>query len=287
MIAYLKGALASVLLFINVTCVFTLMIPLALIKLLLPLHAVRAVCDRGLNFLAENWIRLNGAWMALVNRTRWRVSGLDGLRRKGWYLIGSNHQSWADILVLQKIFCGRIPFLKFFIKRELIYVPIMGLAWWALDFPFLRRQGDGKSVAKDLEATRKACEKFRLIPTSVLSFVEGTRFTQLKHKQQHSPYMHLLKPKTGGIAMALETMGERFDALLDVTIIYPRGVPNFWDVLSGRFHEVIVNVHKIQIPQHLRHVIDASDANYRQQLQKWMSEIWAEKDAAIEAQLAG
>ncbi len=286
MMSYVKGVSSSVLLFLNVVCVFTLMIPLALLKLLLPLRGVRASCDRALNALAGAWVRFNGVWMALANRTRWRVLGLEGLRRKGWYLIGSNHQSWVDILVLQKIFAGRVPMLKFFIKRELLYVPIMGLAWWALDFPFLRRQGGKHSLAKDMEATRKACEKFRLIPTSVLSFVEGTRFTQSKHDQQHSPYRHLLKPKVGGLAMALETMGERFESLLDVTIIYPRGVPNFWDVLSGKLKEVVVQVRKIQIPAHLRTAPLGSDARYREQMQSWIAQIWAEKDAAMDQALA-
>ena len=100
----------------------------------------------------------------------------------------------------------------------------MGLAWWALDFPFMRRKG-GSSAAKDLEAARKACEIFRLNPTSVISFMEALASRPSKHKEQKSPYKNLLKPKTGGIGMALETIGEKFECLLDVTIVYPMACP--------------------------------------------------------------
>ena len=109
-------------------------------------------------------------------RTRWDVQGLEGLEPGGWYLVSSNHQSWVDILVLQKIFNRRIPLLKFFLKRELIWVPVIGLAWWALDFPFMRRRG-GLAGAEDLERARQACRKFSVVPTSVINFLEGTRYT--------------------------------------------------------------------------------------------------------------
>jgi hypothetical protein len=41
-----------------------------------------------------------------------------------------------------------------------------------------------------------------------MNFVEGTRFTNDKHKQQSSPYNHLLRPKSGGIAFVLAAMGD-------------------------------------------------------------------------------
>ena len=53
---------------------------------------------------------------------------MDGLARQEWYLMTSNHQSWADILVLQKVTNRRVPSLKFFLKQELIWVPLLGLA---------------------------------------------------------------------------------------------------------------------------------------------------------------
>ncbi|HLP30496.1 MAG TPA: acetyltransferase, partial [Geothrix sp.] len=167
-----KGTFASSVLAANAVTIFSGMIPVALVKLALPFGAVRRGADRILNALAEGWIAVNGWWMAAVQRIRWDVAGLEGLRRRGWYLVSSNHQSWVDILVLQKVFHRRVPFLKFFLKRQLLYVPVMGLAWWALDFPFMKRRSGSRTA--DLATARKACEKFREIPTSVMNFLEGT-----------------------------------------------------------------------------------------------------------------
>lgn len=279
LVSFVKAVVASVVLAANTVIIFSMMIPFALLKLVLPFQAVRRVTDFVLNGLASFWIAVNGVWMAAVGRTRWEVSGLEDFSPRGWYLVSSNHQSWVDILVLQKIFRGRIPFPKFFIKYELIFVPVIGLAWWALDFPFMKRRG-GASAQKDLETARKACEKFKVIPTSVISFMEGTRFTQHKHDQQNSPYVHLLKPKTGGVGMALETMGELFDCLVDVTIVYPQGVPTFMDVLSGHVEEVVVTVRKQPIPKQVLMGADGQPAD-RAQVQAWINGLWQAKDAEI------
>lgn len=282
----LKGGIASMILFCNILVVFSAMMPFALVKLLVPLPFVRRTMDRALNALAQSWIAINGWWIALMQRVTWRVTGLETLRDKDWYLVSSNHQTWVDILVLQKVFAGRIPFLKFFLKRELMYVPFMGLAWWALDFPFMRRSGGGRSFAKDLAATRKSCERFRMIPTSVINFLEGTRLTATKHAAQSSPYRHLLKPKVGGLAMALAVMGDRFNSYLDVTIVYPQGVPRFWDLLCGRMEEVVVRVRELKIPPALVTGSYDSDADYRRQLQEWIQQMWVEKDGYIAEVLA-
>lgn len=279
-ISSIKGVIASVVLVANVLVCFSVMIPVAVIKLLLPFKPARRVIDALLNKIAETWIGGNSLWMKGVQGKPWQVRGLENFKPKGWYLVSANHQSWVDILVLQRVFNRRIPLLKFFLKQELIYVPIMGLAWWALDFPFMRRKG-GKSLAKDIETARKSCEKFRIIPTSVISFVEGTRFTQVKHDQQKSPFKHLLKPKVGGLAMALETLGDQFDAMVDVTIVYPGGIPTFWDLLCGRVADVIVEISQVKIPPELADSQNALKPEYRSQLQGWINEQWARKDQRI------
>ncbi len=275
-----KGALAAVAIALNVVVVFSMMIPFALLKLVLPTESVRRTCDRALTALASRWVAFNDIIMASVGRTRWNVTGLDDLDPRGWYLVSSNHQTWCDILVLQKVFHGRIPFLKFFLKAELIWVPVIGLAWWALDFPFLKR---GKKGGRgDFETTRRACEKFKLIPTAVINFVEGTRLTPGKHAHQQSPYRHLLKPKVGGMAVALATMGEYFQALLDVTIAYPRGTPTFWDLLCGRMEEVIVRVESRPIPPQLTAGDNVADPAFRSSVQAWIGPIWEDKDRLLD-----
>jgi 1-acyl-sn-glycerol-3-phosphate acyltransferase len=276
------GALVALTVACSTTLLFSLMIPLALLKLVVPWTPLRRLADHGLNALATLWITINSGWMALVGRTRWDVRGLEGLNPRGWYLVVSNHQSWVDILVLQRTLSRRIPFLKFFLKRQLIYVPVIGLAWWALDFPFMHRRG-GAAGREDLERTRAACEKFKRVPTSVINFLEGTRNTPAKHAAQQSPYRHLLKPKVGGVAVALATLGDRFDALLDVTIVYPDGPPTFWQLLSGQVRQVVVDIRRQPIPAALTAGDYATDPAMRGQVQDWINGLWRDKDARIDA----
>ena len=276
----LKATAVSLLLVVTTTIGFSSMMPFALLKLVLPFRIVRRLFDPIIAGIGHWWNSCNFWWMAAVGHTRWDVQGADGFKKRGWYLVSCNHQSWVDILVLQKVFSGRIPFLKFFIKYELIFVPLVGLAWWALDFPFMKRKG-GSSAQKDLETARQACEKFRVIPTSVISFAEGTRFTQAKHDQQRSPFRHLLKPKAGGIGMALATMGDMFDAVVDVTVIYPKGVPTFTDLMTGHIPEIVVRVHEVKIPEHL--LPKDGSAAERGAVQEWLNVLWARKDVEIDA----
>ncbi|HRH87566.1 MAG TPA: acyltransferase [Rubrivivax sp.] len=279
--AALRGVITATILGLNTTVISLSLVPPALAKLLLPFKPVRRVCDRLMNGLASRWVGNNNAWIAAVNPNGWDVQGVQDLHARGWYLVSSNHQSWVDILVLQRIFHGRIPFLKFFLKQELIWVPVIGLAWWALDFPFMKR-GKGSGAQKDdLKTTRQACEKFKLIPTTVINFVEGTRFTPAKQAAQQSPYRHLLKPKIGGLGIALAAMGEQFEALLDVTIVYPHGTPSFWQLLSGRVDAVTVRVQQLEIPAAVLGGDPLRDKAYRQRIGQWVDGQWLDKDRLI------
>lgn len=286
--APLKALFVALSIAANTLLVFIAFIPFALLKLCVPLRPLRVFADHCLTALADAWVRVNGLWMSAIERRDWQISGTDKLRLKGWYLVSCNHQSWADILILQRVFLGKIPFLKFFLKKELIYIPVIGLAWWALDFPFMRRGGKTLSAAAaDMATARKSCEKFRHIPTSVINFVEGTRFTAAKHRQQKSPYTHLLKPKSGGASIALGTMGELFEALLDVTIVYPDGVPTFWHVMTGRMGRVIVTVNQVAIPAEFIGEAASRDPQYRSKIQSWLNDQWADKDRRISELLGG
>ena len=283
----LRGVVvAGILTFATVVGVLAMVLP-ALLKLLLPLDAVRSLCDRVLTGIASTWVASNNAWIAAVNPgARWDVQGVADLHRRGWYLVSPNHQSWVDILVLQRVFHGRIPFLKFFLKQELIWVPVIGLAWWALDFPFMKRGRGAAARTSDLATTRAACEKFKRIPTTVINFVEGTRFTPAKHAAQRSPYRHLLKPKVGALSVALATMGDQFEAMLDVTLVYPGGAPTFWDLLSGRVDAVRVRVQRRPIPGDLVAGDPQADPELRARTAAWIERQWEEKDVLIEAELA-
>ncbi len=278
MLAALKILFSGVVLFVNTLLLCLAMVPVALVKVALPAQAVRRACDKILMGIAAVWMDINSFWLSAVNHSEWHIRGADGLNRDGWYLVASNHQTWVDILVLQRVFNRRIPMLKFFAKKELLYVPVIGFAWWALDFPFMQRKGSS-SARTDLEAGRKACAKFRLVPTSVISFVEGTRFTPAKHAQQNAPYQHLLKPKVGGIGMALETLGDAFTGFLDVTIVYPQGTPTFKDAMAGRLGDVVVQAHLRAIPHA---VLPApGEPAPRAPIQAWVNGLWEAKDQEI------
>ena len=290
--APLVGAIAFLLLVLNVLLWVPILLVFAVVRLILPFKGVRLAIDPLLVKIAEAWISCNSGWMGLTQRTQWDVEGIAGLDPQGWYLVNSNHQTWVDIFVLQHLLNRRIPLLKFFIKSQLKWVPIMGLAWWALDFPFMRRHSEEylkkhpEMRGKDQAATRRACEKFALIPTSVMNFLEGTRFTPAKHAKQQSPYRHLLKPKAGGIALALNAMGDKFRAILDVTIVYPDGAPKFPDFLCGRLRRVIVRVQSLPVPEHLIDSDYGADAATREAFAKWVQQLWQDKDAQIERLLA-
>ena len=206
----IRGVLALVGIFLNTLLLVTPLYLFALLRLLLPFHAAQVRLSRVLVVIAETWMAINNAIIDLFSQVEWRVEGMDGLARQEWYLMTSNHQSWADILVLQKVTNRRVPSLKFFLKQELIWVPLLGLAWWALDFPFMKRYSRAQLEkrpelkGKDMETTRKACEKYAHYPVSVMNFFEGTRFTEEKHRQQDSPYRHLLKPKAGAPPLPLK-----------------------------------------------------------------------------------
>lgn len=279
----LRGFLSVFVLALNTVIITVSLVPPALLKLLVPAAAVRRAADRSLTTLASAWVAVNNGWINAVHpRAHWDVQGVDTLNPQGWYLVTSNHQSWVDILVLQRVFHGRIPFLKFFLKRELIWVPVIGLAWWALDFPFMSRGSGRGARGKDLEATRRACEKFKRIPTSVMNFVEGTRFTAAKGSEHGSVYRHLLKPKVGGLGIALATMGEQFQALLDVTIVYPNGAPRFWDLMCGRLDAVVVRVQQRPIPPDLLGTTAGAERAQHRRLSRWVEQQWQEKDQLIE-----
>jgi len=240
----LRGCLAALIYAVNTILWCTPLFVVVAAKALVPVESWRRKCGRVLHRIAENWIVVNNFNQKLIGRTRWDVEGLEAMQPLDWYLVLANHQSWVDILVLQRIFNQKIPLLKFFIKKEMIWFPILGQAWWAMDFPFIKRYKKSLLArkphlrGKDLEMTRKACAKFKKIPISVMNFVEGTRFTAAKHATQQSPYAHLLKPKAGGVAAVLGAMGEQIQRILDVTIVYPDHRSSFWAFLCGNIQEI-------------------------------------------------
>lgn len=254
---------------------------------LIPFKPTQKICTIILILIATRWIHNNTFLFTKILGVNVKVKGKTDLPMKEWYLVISNHQSWSDIVVLQIIFNGKIPLLKFFLKKELIKVPLMGLAWWALDFPFMKRYSadflakNPHLKGKDIEITKKACEKFRTTPVSIMNFVEGTRITPSKHSRQKSPFKNLLKPKAGGTGFVFTAMGNQLHSILNVTIKYPEKDLNFWNFLSGRISKVNVFIEEIPVTDDI--VGDyISDPEYQQRFQKWINDLWVKKDKVFD-----
>ena len=285
--APLKGTLAALSILLNTLVLFPFLLLFALIKLIIPVTPVRKACTVVLNNIAWVWIGFNNLLMDVLHKVEWDVRGVENLSRKHWYFVTCNHQSWADIPAIQYVLNSRIPLLKFFLKKQLIWVPLLGIAWWALDFPFMHRHTKEQIAkrpelkGKDIAATQAACEKFRYTPVTIFNFMEGTRFTPEKHKRQNSPYKHLLKPRAGGTAFVFGAMGEMIHTMLDVTIVYPDGRKGFWDYLCGRIRRIVIDVRVREVPAEFLGMDCENDRETRVAFQRWVSEIWAEKDARI------
>ena len=286
------GIINALLLGINTVFWCLLLYVLLLVRLILPFKPVQVFISKVMIWVSESWVACNTGWMKLTQGTRWQVAGDEELKRESWYLVLSNHQSWVDILAMQRVFNRRAPFLKFFLKQQLIWVPVIGLAWWALDFPFMKRYSREYLVkhpekrGEDLKATRRSCERFRHTPVSVMNFVEGTRFTRAKHDQQKSPYQHMLVPKAGGVGFVLDAMGDAIETLVDVTIAYPDGAPTFWEFLCGEVKEIRMEIHTRKIPENLKGRDYSEDAEFRKAIKEWLTEQWQQKDQRLERMLS-
>lgn len=288
----LRGGLIFAGLTINTLFWFVPLLILAIFKLALPMTSPRLFITRLLMGIGENWVAVNSWLFQHGGSIDWQARGVDRLSRDSWYLVIANHQTWVDILVLQKVFNRRIPFLKFFIKRQLMWFPVLGLAWWALDMPFMKRYSPSylakhpEKRGKDLETTRRACERFANTPTSVINFIEGTRFSEEKRDRRNSPYKHLLTPRAGGLAVAMSSMGTLFDAILDVTLVYPDGPAKFWALCCGEHVRVIVDVTERAIEPRLASGDYQEDREFRRFVHRWLNDMWKEKDAQMGRLLA-
>ncbi len=265
-------------------CIFLL--SFAVLKLLLPIESWKIFFTKLIIFLGECWIFCNKAWINLLHKPKWKVNGFQKLDSKNWYLVTANHQSWADIFILQSITNRNIPMLKFFMKDVLKWVPIIGLAWWALDMPFLKRyskdqlEKNPKLRGRDIEQMKKSFGRYSRYPVSIFSFAEGTRFTEEKKLKQKSPYQKLLLPKTGGIALALSTM-PYIKSFINFTIKYDSEHRTFWKFLCGKMNDVTVEVEIIEIPDSFFGNDYLNDESFREEIKGWLNQIWLKKDKLL------
>ena len=283
----LQGALVLLIVSFSTIVLTTVIFTLSIFKLLAPEGRARNAMTHWLSSLGELWVSVNKFITNFYHDLEWDNHLPDGLNHNHRYLVFCNHQSWVDILVLQHCLNRRAPFMRFLLKQQLIWVPFLGIAWWALDMAFLRRYSKQELLknpalrGKDLENAARACEKLKHIPVSMMSFPEGTRFTTVKWKQQNSPFKHLLKPRYGGIGQILYSFDDALDNLIDVTIIYPDGTPTIWEFVSGQVMNISVRIQLRTIDEAVRGRNFRTDGEAKAALKSWLNDIWEAKDQLI------
>lgn len=269
--AWLIGTVTFTLMILAITFWFIVMLPFVLLRAV-PVYRVQRLTSRICVGIATLWVATDARILRFMHDVDWQIDIEGDLDLKKSYLLIANHQSWADILILFDVFHRRTPFARFFMKRDLLWVPIVGQVCWAMDMPFMTR----KSGSADLETTRRACEVYREVPVTVVNFLEGTRFTPHKHSSTGSPYTRLLKPKAGGIAYTLNAMGDQFAGIIDVTLVYqPTTRALAWSWLCGEQGHTKLHIKVRPVPAHLL------QGAAREHVQGWVHEVWQEKDSRL------
>lgn len=283
----LTGFIMALGLGLNLAVMSAYLYVLVLLRLIVPVPAWRRLMSGRIDAVIDHAVDVD-RWLMdkrLLRDVEVSWQGRERAARDKWFLVIPNHQSWADIILLQNLLRESIPPLKFFNKQVLIWLPLVGLAMHFLGFPYLKRYSREQTRAnpalreKDRARMKRAIQIFEKRPTGIMIFGEGTRFTPEKHERQASRYQHLLNPRTGGVATVLRDLGPRLEAVLDVTIVYLDGTPGFWDLLCGRMGEVKFDVRLISVPEFA--LADMEEDQYRRAAHDWLVGIWRSKDQRI------
>ncbi|MCP1313809.1 MULTISPECIES: acetyltransferase [unclassified Halomonas] len=284
----LKGVMSILLLTLSTLFWGVPLILLTLSKVVVPGRRAKQRLLDGLCAVALNWIGLNLWWMKRLLKPKVTLDVPDGITPQQWWLVISNHRSWTDIFLLFMALHRRTPMPRFFLKHRLIWIPIVGLAFWALEFPFMRRFSreqiakNPKLATIDRDSTERMCRQARHAPISIYNFVEGTRFSVAKRDAQQSPFKHLLRPKAGGVAQVLGLLGDQLDGILDATLCYSRPSPSFWAFLCGQEAPVTLIVRLIEIPEWMHTADYHQQPQHKERFHAWINSLWQEKDALLE-----
>lgn len=283
----IRAAIVLILFSINLTVWGTVVLLVGVVKFLTPQGRARRRLILTLASLGEGWVAMNNRISDLTLPIRWEITGVEGLRRDGHYLVFANHISWFDIIVVFRALHRRTALIRFFTKQNLIWLPFIGQACWALEFPFMKRYSADylarhpEKRGTDLATTRRACERYRTLPVAVLNFLEATRFTRDKHSEQESPYRYLLRPRTGAAAFVVASLGDQLDGILDLTIAYPGHLVTAWQVITGRVKTIRAHVRQLPIPPVLLTSAVTEPGPVREQFREWIERVWTEKDAVL------
>jgi 1-acyl-sn-glycerol-3-phosphate acyltransferase len=285
LIKQLKG-LITVTIIALVLTLGVIVLTIVNIPRLIPLQSIKKNIGKLSNEIGSLIVATLKLSIKVIHRPKWEFELPENLETSNWYIGMSNHLSWGDIFIL--LFAGhrKVPLLKFFMKDELKWIPILYLVHKTVDMPFLKRHSM-KNVKKnpelrtlDMIAAQKAAKRFARNPSVAFSFAEGTRYTPQKHATQRSPYFQLLKPKIGALNIALSGMPE-VTHLLDFTIIYKTNKTSAWNFVCGDMNDVQVIVQKHQLPKEILER-NSSDVDYKNIFQSFINDKWLEKSKMLE-----
>jgi len=289
MINFFRGVLVLFLIAMLTVPMALFIVFFGLLVKLIPIKKWHQRAMSWLMYLPQIWIGMVNVVMYINGRSKWKIMGDQSLDPKGCYVLISNHTSWVDILILNAYFNRKIPMIKFFMKKELKWqLPLAGLACWVLEYPFMQRHTRAQVMknpslkGKDVGTTREACRKLREQPTTLVNFIEGTRFTPEKQARQQSPFKNLLKPHAGGLAIVVEELNTHLTGIIDATLCFPDGKMTFWKFVSGDFSTLILDYRVIKVTPDL--VGDYyENREFRAYFQSWLNGVWYEKDNLIES----
>jgi 1-acyl-sn-glycerol-3-phosphate acyltransferase len=250
---------------VNLLIGFTLLLPVSVIRWLIPLPAVSRWCFFIVDHVYRLAVKVDSFWMMKVVGIELIIKGKANTDRAP--VVICNHQSWFDIALVQEVITGNGPIIKFLVKREIAWVPIIGWICLALNFPRLRRSKKDGARVSDFSIIQKATKTHGDETGALLIFPEGTRFSELKKSKQKSPYQHLLKPKTGGLNVITQHAGAD-TSLIDVTIDYHQKDIWIWDCLHGDPSKITITLDHYKLAE-----ID--------DIETWLNNRWLAKDKIL------
>lgn len=260
---------------------------LVLLKWLIPAARFRRGVDGAMAWVYRSAVQCDSWVLFGLMDIRLEVEGMADRYTGDFYLVIANHQSWSDIFILQHLFNRKAPVLKFLVKKELIFMPLVGLICWAYDYPFLHRRShksdpNSSGVSKtDRETLNRSLGRFLGSTASIINFAEGTRYSPAKARKQGSPFRHLLKPRAGGLNAIFQMVGTRLDAVVDVTLAYDAETASFWRFIGGGIRRVKIHAETL-VPGEILHDGEGpQEGSPLGMTAEWINERWALKDRVL------
>lgn len=196
-----------------------------------------------------------------------------------------NHQDFSDILVLMPFAKSkrRLGDMKWFVKDIIKYCPGPGWGMLFLDCLYVKRNWN-----QDKDYIRSTFERINRnkVPCFLISFLEGTRITpeKLEAARQWADGRGLplpenvLIPRTRGFTASMEGLRGHLDAVYDLTLLHPDGVPTLWQIACGFVPDARIHVRRFPI---------AEVPEDEQATGAWLRDLFMDKDRLIAATIAG